>query len=117
MYYYIVITNQNQRKYMKKIINGKKYDTSTALRIGNFWNGLSDGDFSSLSETLYKKKTGEFFLHGEGGAMSRYSRSVGQNTWSGGSAIVPISAEEAKEWAEANLSSDEYETAFGQVEE
>ena len=102
---------------MKKIINGKKYDTSTAKRVGNFWNGLCDGDFRSLNETLYKKKTGEFFLHGEGGGLSKYCRKIGQNSWTGGSAIVPITIGEAKSWAETHLSSDEYEDYFGQVEE
>lgn len=31
--------------------------------------------------------------------------------------IIPLSIEEAKEWAEENLSGDEYEYIFGEVEE
>lgn len=55
---------------MKKIINGKMYNTETATELGNFWNGLSTNDFRNLSETLYRKKNGEFFLYGQGGAMT-----------------------------------------------
>lgn len=52
---------------MKKIINGKMYNTETATELGDFWNGLSTSDFRNLSETLYRKKNGEFFLYGQGG--------------------------------------------------
>lgn len=58
---------------MKKIINGKMYNTETATELGDFWNGLSTSDFRNLSETLYRKKNGEFFLYGQGGAMTEYS--------------------------------------------
>ena len=43
---------------MKKIINSKKYDTSTAKPLYTMSNGAY-GDFSHVSETLYVKKTGE----------------------------------------------------------
>lgn len=43
---------------MKKIINGKMYNTETATKLGDFWNGLSKSDFRQLSETLYRKKNG-----------------------------------------------------------
>ena len=47
---------------MKKIINGKKYDTETAKWLGDYWNGLGGNDFKKLFETLYQKKTGDYFL-------------------------------------------------------
>ena len=50
-----------EMKKMKKIINGKKYDTDTAEQIGYDNNGLLCSDLSYIEETLYKKKTGEFF--------------------------------------------------------
>ena len=62
---------------MKKIINGKKYDTETATKIGEYSNGYSTSDFHYIDETLYRKKTGEFFLYGEGGPMTRYSHACG----------------------------------------
>lgn len=47
---------------MKKIINGKLYDTSTAKEIGSYWNGLGDRDFNHISETLYRKRLESFFF-------------------------------------------------------
>ena len=47
---------------MKKIIRGRQYDTDTAQRIGSWDNGLSGTDLEYTSETLYRKRTGEFFL-------------------------------------------------------
>lgn len=101
---------------MKKIINGKKYDTETATKIHEWWNGLACNDFRSKTEALYKKKTGEYFLHGEGGAMTRYAQSNGNTSW-GGSAIVPLTLEEAKTWAENQMNADDYESIFGEVTE
>lgn len=101
---------------MKKIINGKRYDTATAKAVGEA--GYSHrGDFSYWAETLYRKNTGEYFLYGEGGPMSRYAVTTGQNEWSGGEKIMPLTIEKAMEWAEENLDGDDYEAIFGPVEE
>ncbi len=101
---------------MKKIINNKVYDTSTAREIG--CNSYSNPrDFHYWCETLYCKRTGEYFLHGEGGSMSRYSEQIEQNSWSGGEKIIPLSYENARKWAEENLTADEYENEFGAVTE
>mgnify|MGYP001198088724 CR=1 FL=1 len=100
---------------MKRIINGKKYDTDTAKNLGSA--GYSHpGDFSFWQETLYQKKTGEFFLHGVGGAMSKYACRTGPDEWVGGEEIRPLTLEEARKWAEENLDADEYEQAFGVIE-
>ena len=102
---------------MKKIINGRLYDTDTAKEIAADGNGLSPRDFRSYSETLYLKRTGEYFLYGEGGPMTKYARSCGGNAWSGGSGIIPLTAEEAREWGEKHMYADDYIAAFGPVEE
>lgn len=65
---------------MKRYINGKVYDTSTAQEIGSYANAGNWRDFSHYEETLYRKRTGEYFLHGEGGPMTAYRESMGQNT-------------------------------------
>lgn len=101
---------------MKKIIKGKKYDTDTAHFCGAYSYG-SPTDFSYLSEALYKKKTGEFFLYGEGGAQTKYAETISDNEWCGGEAITPLTEDEAKEWAEINLDADEFEDLFGEVPE
>lgn len=102
---------------MKQIINGKKYDTATAKEVGYYYNNYSVGDFHYYRENLYKKRTGEFFLYGVGGPMSKYAVTEGNNGWSGGERITPLTEEEAREWVEKHLNTDEYEEIFGEVEE
>ena len=102
---------------MKKIINGKLYDTETAKRVGAWSNNRSSRDFSSCDEILYRKRTGEFFLHGMGGPMTKYARSCGDNSWSGGEEIIPLSAAKAREWAEEKLDADDYAEIFGMPDE
>ncbi len=101
---------------MKKIINGKMYNTETAKKLGEYWNGKDYRSFGFCTETLYLKKTGEYFLHGKGGAMSKYCSYYG-NMYCDGEAITPFTKVEAKEWAEDHLDADEYEEIFGKVEE
>lgn len=101
---------------MKKIIDGKKYDTATAEFLASWWNGLVSNDFAHCSEELYRKRTGEFFLYGEGGPMSGYRRVIGSNEWSGGEEIRPLTEAEARKWVEEKAN-HHYEEIFGEVEE
>ena len=102
---------------MKKIINGKKYDTNTAREVGYDNNGLLYSDFCYIEETLYKKKTGEFFLCGRGGAATKYAECKPGEFSGSGKAIVPLTEDEAKKWAEDHLTVEGYERIFGGVEE
>jgi len=99
---------------MKKIINGRLYDTDKAHRLG--YDGKGDG-FSKWYEELYQKRTGEFFLYGEGGALTKYARAIDDNNWSGGEKIIPLSAVAARKWVEEHLSADEYAKIFGLPED
>jgi hypothetical protein len=101
---------------MKKIINGKKYDTETARIVGTWCYG-NENDFDYIEETLYCKKTGEYFLYGEGGALTEYCVVVGNNTRCAGARIMPYSLEEAQEWGMSHLDVDQFEAEFGEVEE
>lgn len=101
---------------MKKIINGKRYDTETAELCGSREYGYP-GDFDHVSEELYQKRTGEFFLHGEGGANSKYREEISMNSWSGGEKIIPLTDDEAREWAEKYLYATDYEKLFTVAEE
>ena len=101
---------------MRKIIKNKVYDTNTAKLQGEYGNGYSVSDFQHVREDLYLKKTGEFFLHGAGGPMSKYGRSVSDGV-SGSEDIIPLSFEEAREWAEEHLEASGYEAIFGEVSE
>lgn len=95
---------------MKKIIGGKKYDTDTAKRVGSFESGYI-GDFEWRNEKLYQKATGEFFLAGEGGAKTRWaSRTI--DGYSSGEGILPLTLDEAREWAGKHLTQAEVEELF-----
>ena len=97
---------------MKKVINGKVYDTETAQKMGEWDNGHYTNDFQYCAETLFKKRTGEFFLFGEGHALSKYAGHSG-NMSGWGEKIIPYSYEEAQKWAEEHLDGDEYIEIFG----
>lgn len=101
---------------MKKIINGKCFNTETADVIGSFEYGVS-GDFTHVVECLYRTKKGQFFMYYEGGPMSKYAVSHGNNSTSGSYGIDLIDDEAAKKWAEKHLTGDEYEEVFGECEE
>ena len=95
---------------MKKIINGRRYDTATAKRAGGYETGFI-GDLDWRSEQLFRKSTGEFFLAGKGGARTRWaSRTI--DGFSSGDGILPLTLDEAREWAEEHLSVKEVENLF-----
>lgn len=86
---------------MKKVIDGKLYNTETALELAEYWNGVGLGDFNYCLEILYKTAKGNYFLYGKGGPLTRYSvRSA--RTWSGGEEIIEYSRVEALEWLSQN---------------
>lgn len=102
---------------MKKVIRGRLYDTETAIRVGAIdGGGESRTDFHFWEETLYKKRTGEYFLHCYGGALSKYGVWHGRQGESG-ERIKPLSYTEAQEWAEDALDGDDYIAEFGDLEE
>jgi hypothetical protein len=85
---------------MKQIINGKTYNTETATKIaGAEYNG-STSDFGYWCEFLYKSPKGTFFVHGEGGPATRWSKSIGNNGRAGGDGIEVLTESEALEWCE-----------------
>lgn len=97
---------------MKAIINGFRYDTDKAIKVGSASNGYGR-DLSSWDATLYVTKTARrYFLAGRGGPMTRYARSLGDNNTSGGEQIDPMSKEQALAWAEQYLDADEIEAGF-----
>ena len=101
---------------MQKIIRGKKYDTDTAKEVCCYSNNLPWGDFDWVQETLYVKRTGEYFLHGTGGARSKYAVPDGDFI-GGGSEIITLSEKEAKAFVEENGDTETYEKYFGEASE
>lgn len=96
---------------MEKVINGKRYNTSTAILVYKWRNGRPSNDFGWCQESLYRKRTGEYFLFGEGGPFTEYA----EETWAGtayGEKIIPLSKTSAKKWAEEYMNADEFEKEF-----
>ena len=101
---------------MRKVINGRIYNTATSECIGRWDNGIYGNDFRSCSEDLYKNTKGAYFLFAEGGAMSEYAVHSGNNSW-GGRKLIPLTATVSQEWGEIHLSVEDYEAEFGTQEE
>ena len=101
---------------MKKIINNKVYSTETAKLLGTWSNAYGVRDFNYCSEELYRKKNGEFFLYGEGNALSKYAQKY-VDGMGYGEKIIPLTYEQAQSWAEEKLDADEYEKIFGEITE
>lgn len=97
---------------MKKIIKGSLYNTDTAKFLGCIEPaGHNTNDFNYFCETLYRTKSGKYFLHGEGHGNSKYGEWHG-NTGGWGEQIYPLSSDMARQWAKNNLTDDEYIEAF-----
>lgn len=79
---------------MKKIINGKLYDTEKAESFGS----------RTQTATLYRRDDLSYFIHFTDTNMADDQ-------------IQIITEDEAKEWAMKNLSAEEYLTDFGAPEE
>lgn len=101
---------------MKKIINGKVYNTDTAKLLADYEYGRGR-DFDRVNEELYQTENGTFFLYFEGGPKSKYSEVVGQNEWSGGEGLRLVDEDEAKAFIEKYGDVETYLEVFGEVEE
>lgn len=93
---------------MRKIINGKAYDTNTATLIGTWANFENGRDFYYVEKRLYfKPRKKEYFLFLDGGSATIYASPK----------IKPLSTQQAKMWAYNNLDAEVAEQAFGAVAE
>lgn len=85
---------------MQRVINRKLYDTESAEKIVTYAPNTDRGDFNYLVETLYKTSDGEYFLHGEGGAATRWAEPIPGGGKTSGASIETFSEEEAVDWCE-----------------
>lgn len=98
---------------MKAIIDGKRYDTDKATECGSASSDLFSTDFGWWQETLYRTPRGKaYFLAGQGNARSHYATNLGGGSWGSGAKITPLTDEEARRWAERNLTTAETEALF-----
>ena len=100
---------------MKRVIEGKTYNTESATELVTASSGLSRSDFHHWRETLYRTKSGAYFLSGQGGAMSSWRERCG-DMWGRGSGIRVLTEQEAREWVERHAN-EKYESIFGPAPE
>ena len=98
---------------MKRIINGKTYNTATAQHVCDLACSSNPGDFSYHDTSLYRSPKGQFFVCGEGGAMSMWSESAGPNSWSGGKGLRLVDEAEARAIMESAGCTEEDFAAVG----
>lgn len=99
---------------MKRIIDGKTYNTKTATLICDTSNEYSRSDFKFESSDLYVTKKGAYFIAGSGGALSRFVRRVSDG-YCGGEGIIPITRKGALSVCESYGDSDDVEEFFGDM--
>lgn len=96
---------------MRKVIDGRRYDTETAIEVGESNHGRP-GDWAFMSETLYRTRRGAWFLHGAGGPLSSYGERCGSNERTGSERIIPLTEDEAFEWAQDALDGETVDAFF-----
>ena len=101
---------------MRKIINGARYDTDTAKKLGHWESGEDCREFSYYEEFLYRTKAGKYFIHGTGNAASPYAK-ISDDRRRGGEQIIAVSEDAARKWAEEKLDANDYESIFGEIAE
>lgn len=102
---------------MREIINGVRYDTATAKRLGEWRSSENAAKQDDCTLALYQKTNGEFFLAYFGVGAERYICHVSDGFTGRTKHILPLSPEDAAEWAEDFLTADEYDAVFGIVSE
>lgn len=101
---------------MKKVINGKVYDTTKAQLITEaHHDNIKDADGKSLKQWFYRKKTGEFFVQAEGAAI--VLENIFQHDYKPNDGIYPLTYEQAQRWAERELTAERWEEIFGDPED
>ena len=88
---------------MKKIIKGRQLNTATAKMVGT---AMIDED-KDIVETLYRTKSGIYFIHNVYKKSSTGKLEVGED-------LNIVSLKEAKEWVRKLLTKAEYEEYFGE---
>lgn len=100
---------------LKKIINGKTYNTSTASLLSTYAYDKTRDEYAWQWEYLYQTRSGAFFLVGEG--LSGYTPFgallPGTNDYIRGHALLPLEVHQAKKWLEIRDCVEDYAEIFG----
>jgi hypothetical protein len=104
---------------MRKVIEGKVYDTTTAEYICDVTptSGMSQSDFRWEDTDLYRTKKGTFFIAGKGGPLTRWAERTGNNGRTGGSGLVIVDDTTARSMVEQFADEATYNSTFGEPEE
>lgn len=98
---------------MKRIIDGKRYDTDTAEEICSLHSrGLGRSDFKWEDTQLYRTRKGAWFLAGEGGPLTRWCRTVSGGMMTYGEGIIPLELDDARDILEREDATDALEKYF-----
>lgn len=98
---------------MKKIIKGRTYNTETAYKVA-YAKLNSPLEQKIYEHTLYRKRTGEYFLHARGGHATRYQTGMFHGL---AQKIVPFTIDDAKHFLEEEGLTQIYIEEFGEPEE
>ena len=79
---------------MKAIIDGRRYNTTTADEILEWDNGRGGSDWKWRVKTLYRTPKGSWFIHHKGGPMTDCARACG-DMLDAGEYIEPVSDDDA----------------------
>lgn len=103
---------------MKRIIKNKVYDTATAQLIKQADHpNITNGE-GSCKQSLYRKKTGDYFLFVDG-ARTDVFHNIGleNNAHDRERHIYHLTYEQARSWAEEEMTADEWLENFEPVED
>ena len=91
---------------MRKIIQNKLYDTEKATLVATYHD-------NTCAERLYRKRTGEFFIHGRGSSDHDDYAVWKGNRVTGSEQIKPLTPKRAMAWATKHLNRQQYNDIFG----
>lgn len=82
---------------MKKIIDGRHYNTETSARIAEIQEGSRE-DLTCLDCALYRAvRSKDFFLAGYGGPLTAFGRKGASGFLEGSERVIPLSDAQALE--------------------
>ena len=84
---------------MQQVIDRTLYDTEQAEAIAQYAPLIDSGDYNYLVETLYKTAAGDYFLHGDGGAATKWAEKQGGYR-TANEEIELLTEDEAVDWCE-----------------
>lgn len=91
-------SNFEEVEGLRRVIDGKIYDTDTATWLCTVRLGGTRSDFGWEVSSLYKTPRGNFFKAGKGGPASAYRCPGDTGGWTPGFGIIPIAREDALEF-------------------